>query len=1069
VGSMVFSKQRISRGDYTSLEGWIAYNKLYWSNHPERVRPLCENIAEALPNDRGILNVLVLGVGTGTIEFPVLAELERQIDRKIRIVAIDSYPQPLGFAAHLLSSNGLSGLPSTTDDLTFMMKQWSSQWKNISSFDSSESSSHCLFTVDIETSDYTQYNWQLAPDNKVVFDDSNSLRLDRKHVFIEDNLDLNPLQEKKQYKCLPSRWKSRLKQFKGVVPEKGFDIVISSFCLLHLIWWRWTLSHGLTLLNDNGLFLHSHPGGDKNLFRGLSSPRNKFLSKLSEEEDFVQKLSGFNSAKKLFIDTIFEDKVVKEYFEFIERSNSFIKPHTIHQLLGLLCSNGIGEKISDYEYIILNNVDYSAYIDLLKSRFFSPFQILEGILPHNYYDKLVCKLSDSQVEEDDDILLMTATWSGIQVINRTELLQSSMLRKFCGAPGDDAQLINNNTLYLNSLMMNNYELDGCMIDVQLEQRNKQETDFQEDVARHLCSLGILSSKCIGGTVGRLKSNEISSQQALFINPLYQSEKKLDELTFNVVLYRIVRGVSSTSNSFFDSILPLIYKKPVMTYRFDAETSDPVSLKAIDHYSFVEIKFSMNLENSQSLRNFLSSTIDEIKIIQANVLEDHIDNGKNYCFTTKLKSVRKYDDFRKKVRILIKGIIEDEGYESKLQSDIDDICLSYGKSKEIKKELAKFFCDGDNLISTLSHILIGHKTIALFPTTYYSFGSHDSKTLKAYESFRVILDDISDQELRHEFNKFSLFMNDTNSAAVAQAKAITTQETYQELFFAHSIKNLVYALKKGWFLPIAESNIKSEIVHSLYSDEDEYSECESSLNSLKWCITPFQDLFEDTADFLAIWCRIINISMLKSYNKNSYNLTKLLEDCWGLSRRSFYPQNLSSKRVDTIQAVTELRKVKSDLSEYFRQWDISIDNSHRFPDIALEVDDEQDIVSNEWKIFIYILISVFKNVIEHGSIHCNCKIREEQNSRGEKCIYVEVKNAVSNEKNLMISNASNAQALRYGLSYVKSVNGKLDVISDLCKELNGEYSIDDSEEGFFYSMILIPIEKLHSEFFNKEAF
>jgi Methyltransferase domain len=1071
VGSMVFSKQRISRGDYTSLEGWIAYNKLYWSNHPERVRPLCENIAEALPtNDRDILNVLVLGVGTGTIEFPVLAELERQIDKKIRIVAIDSYPQPLGFAAHVISNNGLSNLPSTTNDLILMMEQWSSQWNNISNIDSSESLSHYLFTVDIETKDSTQYNWQLDTDNNVVFDNLESIGLDRKHIFIEDNLDLNPLQEKNLHKCLPSRWKSRLQQFKGVVPEEGFDIVISSFCLLHLIWWRWTLSHGLALLNEGGLFLHSHPGGDKNLFRGLESPRNKFLSKLSVEEkhhfELEKNSSKFNNAKRIFVDTIFEDSIVKKYFESIERSNSFIKPHTIHQLLELLCSSGIEKKISDHEYVIVNTVGYSTYINLLKSRFFSPFQILEGVLPLKYYDKLVNGLSTNQGEEND-VLLMTATWSGVKVMDRTKLLQSSMIRKFHKALLEDSQLMDNSAADSDFLLVNNYELDGCMMDIQLEQRNKQETDFQEDVARHLCSLGILSSKCIGGTVGRLKS-EISGQQALFINPLYQSEKELNELTFNVILYRIVRWISPTSNSFFDSILPLTFKKHVMTYRFDAEIADPISLQAIDHHSFMEIRFSMNLENSRNLRNLLSSTIADIKKVQSDVLKDYIDNGNNYCFTIKLKSANKYVDFRRKVRNIIEEIIEDKEYKFKLQNDIDDLCLGYGKSKEMRKELMSFFCGEDNLIRTLSHILIDHKVIAVFPTTYYRFGKHDSKILKADESFRMIYpSDISDKEFGHEFNKFSFVINDRNSAA-GQRDAIFDREIYQDMFLIHSIKNLVYALRQGWFLPVSEKGKKSEIVHKLYSDEDEYLEYKDDLDSLEWYVTPFLDLFENTADFLAIWCRIVSISMLESYNEDTYDLIQLLEDCWNLSKRSFYPQNLSSKKFDTIQAVTDLRKVKSDIKECFEKWNIIIDSSHDFPNILLQVDDEQDIVSNKWKIFIYILISLFRNVIEHGyededeGVFCTCKIREDQNSRGEECIFVEVKNAMSNKKNPMISNTGNIQVLRNGFSQFKSSDGKLNVISELCEEVNGDYSIyDDSKEGYFYSRILIPVKELYS--------
>jgi len=372
---------------YESKAGWIAYDQLY-SGECEGFDKVVDNIIKELNFDKDSthINVLILGIGTGIFELPLLAAIERQTKKTVNIVAIDLCQQPLYFVKELLM-RGINNLPKSWEERKYLLEN-SNCWENSS-------------------------RWQMSPYAEKIQIESAT------HWLIRDDIDFEPLRNDIDpltgliNLSMGSKWEERLKAEKLIL-EGGFDIVISSFCLFHLTWWRRTLLAALDLLKLNGIMLYSQVGGDEKMFEGRHSKYTK-----SKEGKLIE---------EIFVKNFFKDKEAERYYNS-ERSSTATQPFGINAIMEELANQKIllklpklkikdaqettrVKQVEHFEYkITTKGLDLDCYKNLLDNRFFSMFRIIEDLVGTEYYNELLIKsLSKIEDKNKSDILVFDFRW-----------------------------------------------------------------------------------------------------------------------------------------------------------------------------------------------------------------------------------------------------------------------------------------------------------------------------------------------------------------------------------------------------------------------------------------------------------------------------------------------------------------------------------------------------------------------------------------------------------------------------------------------------------------------------------
>jgi Methyltransferase domain len=350
---------------YSRCELWETYNSLYWYNPPQQTdrEILAQNIVSCLPNKITPIKVLALGIGTGTLEFFLLSEIQKISGRKVHITGIDWCAQPLKYASKLVA-NGLENLPITKEDMLSGIKK----------------------------------NWEDSP-----LPLNSQWDINQEHFFRVDNLDEEVFQP-----GIPSCWDERLK---ATSPNKEFDIIISSFCFFHLNFWENTVEKALSLLCENGLLLHPHLEGDEFLFEGKNC-------KYSLKESPPLRHSN-NIAKSIFTDLFFGNPDVREYLS-LPRSSSATKPGVISEMLRSLGEYGVKEmKFMDYAGFTLSPiVDKKTYLNMLEERIFSTFRYVEKAIGTSKYDNLLREIDLSVPGNSVDCLRLEMFYSIHKLVDK---------------------------------------------------------------------------------------------------------------------------------------------------------------------------------------------------------------------------------------------------------------------------------------------------------------------------------------------------------------------------------------------------------------------------------------------------------------------------------------------------------------------------------------------------------------------------------------------------------------------------------------------------------------------------
>ena len=347
----------MSKSPYINHAFWRVYANLYWPNVTSHagLDKFASYIQASLPQMNGDepLRILALGFGFGGVELPILHHLRNKMPKqKFECVLIDRASEPLLLAKALLD-NGLNNIPNSTAEVIEKL---------------------CNQTAEPGNQKY--YSKQEPPSTAEVFH------------FLQDDLEWEPPTATTICPA-PSNWKERLYQNEGL-DQVTFHIVIASFVLFHIPYWRRVLYDALGMMVDGGVFIHGRSEGDEAIFEGRfgrSSQKN-------------------NNAVKIF-KHIFENKDVEERFS-THRGASASRPFVIDEYLCRLESFGLTRKEPNAgqsdRYSIENHVDNATYGALLETEGFSTFARISKLLGRADYEKLYkAALQRADLEKQDKL------------------------------------------------------------------------------------------------------------------------------------------------------------------------------------------------------------------------------------------------------------------------------------------------------------------------------------------------------------------------------------------------------------------------------------------------------------------------------------------------------------------------------------------------------------------------------------------------------------------------------------------------------------------------------------------
>ncbi|BAY35393.1 hypothetical protein NIES2107_73050 (plasmid) [Nostoc carneum NIES-2107] len=685
-------------------ESWKAYNQFFWFNQPEELIPVAEKIVAQLPtaSTSQPIQVLVLGIGTGTFELPLLAAIENVSHRKVRIVALDANKEPMAFASMLVQS-GLNSLPRKTDELIQLIDTYG--WKDIPSDDFWQSGEHLFICEDLDF----------------------------------DNQALKVQPGKISFAAFPSRWGESLEQVYGnALPFRGFDLCLASFFLPHLTWWRSTLVSALSLLREGGIFLHSHVRGDADILEGKTSAAPKIL-KDSGRTDILHDNSILKSVFLNKVYGFYADKEVARYHT-VPRPSTPIHPFGVENFFSYIEGHGL-KNLSTLSYLVQTQVDKNTYYQLLCNRTNSPFRVVEKIVGTPYYNDILQKLDKTiskEIPDTKDSLVNRFLWSGCQLFNLREFYNSPLSSKF-----KDRALAASQRQEIRQ-----YELEAATVDVGLSQF-QESSEFAKEIVKNMASSGLISSSCVGGLIVSLKEDDPSI--AAFVNPLLQSRSTvmLTNFLIDLCLYlRFREEKYSNTGTLVRRLIPKSNKTCIFTCKSqdNEELSEVIDINIVQHNSFKEVQFIL----SNSLKKLMreeAANLNSIKTVREamrKMLE--IKNYEVGIFTINPYKDNYLDIFDDNTREDWRRLINLKQLTEDMRKKVEQVG---GDTVDFLEELED--CITEKLINGIVPIPIisSFHTCVTYPAVYRvndNLLAEDAVILFYDSSFRL------EEEIEHEFKK-----------------------------------------------------------------------------------------------------------------------------------------------------------------------------------------------------------------------------------------------------------------------------------------------------------------------------
>jgi hypothetical protein len=486
---------------FSNKDSWTVYNQLFWnSSFDPELEKTAEKIVTILskskPNSELTLpiQVLILGIGTGTLELPLLASIERKSKRKVNIVGIDLYKEPLRFVEHLLDG-GLENIPENTEKFIEEIKKYP--------------------------------HWDYNPNNEFKYE---IRKVKDRHTLICDDLDYERIDYKQEQNIItshrPSKWADRLKN-NHLVPTLGFDIVFSSFFFTHVDWWRTTLASALSFVRKDSLFMYSSGQGDTQLLEGKTNSKNDKNGNFTKI--MLDEKNGY------FVKAERKAEGIKAYRNLPKPINA-VRSFSLENLLNYWQHDGLeeygenknkGEKNDLLNYTIINSVDCAVYINILKLRTFSAFRTIDSLITVNANDNIIKEIESyySNNINNRDTLNFDIRWhiyirkkepNDLFYFNR-RLIKNSDEHKSEEQENTEIKLYREYEWWTawNEPISRKEELGALR------------STLSEKVARYFNFKGVLSSSCMGGVIRDLDGTG-NTEFKYFVNYLYKDTKSQEK-------------------------------------------------------------------------------------------------------------------------------------------------------------------------------------------------------------------------------------------------------------------------------------------------------------------------------------------------------------------------------------------------------------------------------------------------------------------------------------------------------------------------------------------------------------
>lgn len=742
---------------FTNKASWGIYNNFFWgSSFNLDLQYASEKIINKIPVSDSPINVLILGIGTGTLEFPLLASIERITKRKVNITGIDLHKEPLLYSKFLLEK-GLGDIPKNTNEFSNQLERCN--WNNKD--------------IDLLT--------------------KNGLSV-QNHLLICDDLDYeNNEKDNIVTAHRPSKWADRLRS-NSKIPSDGFDIVISSFLFTHLNWWRITLANSLQFVKINGLFMYSSGDGDTRLFEGQTNLKNKNNKIITEI--LLHKDHGYFSRKE-----------INEY-RVLPKPINAIRSFPIENLMNYYKKNEFKEIVDEQEnlleYKITNTGNKDMYFNMIRNRSFSAFRTIDMLIGRNKHNKVIDSVEETFLDKLDgeDNLEFDIRW---QLFKRTRQPDSS----FCfnerllglntqkipveflderdyinvGLPSiepvfnlttSDSQIFSEKILNKGRLgFLREYELwTGWNEPISSkEQLGHPVKTLSEKIARYFNYKGVISSSCMGGVVRDLDGTTGGTEFKYFLNYLYPDVEIQKQYLIDLQLYLNARNVDHSNISILlSSVLPVADKPCIFIYKY-SKNPDSLQLfiELVEHASFYEIVFNF----PDKLSECIPLIEHEARLRIENINFDM--EKKEFTFSMPIDEIR-----IKQIADTIKCAMRNLG--------IDNIGINFeginsGNKLFIDKlqEVLK-----PEVVFTIWSVFIirNAKITVAYPFTYYVDGQckADRAALMFYDTV------LNFPEIDHEYIKINLMYKLMSFSDSGEVTKKSVQMTHKE-DFGHEIRGL----------------------------------------------------------------------------------------------------------------------------------------------------------------------------------------------------------------------------------------------------------------------------------------
>jgi hypothetical protein len=749
----------IDRSPFRNKASWKVYNQLFWNSS---FAPELENAAEKIVNklsnrtnsiSTSPIQVLILGIGTGTIEFPLLASIERKAGRKVIITGIDLNREPLLFTKYLLE-RGLQNLPISTEHFIEQLNNF--DWEHTSN------------------SEFTYEKWGTGDG----------------HLLVRDNLDYEMVdyQEGKDIITThrPSKWTDRLRK-----SNKRFDIVFSSFFLTHIDWWRTTLANALNFVGKDSLFMYSSGQGDTRLLEGqlnLRNENNKTFTEILLNED-----RGY-----------FTREGIRDYKNLPKPINA-VRSFALENLLkhwehdGLIsCKNDDGTSLLKYK--IKNIVSGKTCIEMLEQRTFSALRTIDsliGVKENNSAIREVKSIFNNNIKDEDtlefDMELHLYIRKDDPKIGKED-------------PNDDPTNPTSDFYFGNRLTGNldknrSPELDGIKLFREYEYFtawNEPISDKENlgtlnstlpgKIARYLNLKGVLDPSCVGGVIRDIDGKG-NTEFKYFLNYSYQ-DIAIQELYLKSLYFYLNSRKSEHSNTsiLLTSIIPIVIKPCVFSYKLSDILASDLGVKFIEHSSFDEIQFSC----SNKIFNSLSSLQNKCNL----ELREIIDNTS--------------DKVAFSIRIEKESIVEGNIEAIRQTLELAEL------SSELGVNLAEFDCGHKSLIDKLKNALTKEVVFAIWSTfvireakttVIYPFTYHVDNKPQADRAILLFYDsDIDSKIIDHEYIKINLMYKILKGSEDSQKGGNIIGKLATQEEFGHEIRSINIFCKRLFSFLIEKQNI-----------------------------------------------------------------------------------------------------------------------------------------------------------------------------------------------------------------------------------------------------------------------